>query len=62
MAQALTGFFLGRRKYQPTFELMQQLFAARRQGLVGDLALFLEHPAVITLGRGARPLVARPGR
>jgi lipoyl(octanoyl) transferase len=51
--QPLVGFYLGRRDYLPTLQLMERLFEGRRQGGLGDLVLLLEHPAVITLGRGA---------
>lgn len=53
--KTLHAFFLGRRTYGPTFSLMESLFEKRQRGLVGDLALFLEHDRVITTGRGAKP-------
>lgn len=49
----LTGYFLGRREYRSCLLLQEQLHAARAAGAVGDTVLFVEHPAVITLGRGA---------
>lgn len=49
----LTGYFLGRREYRACLQLQEQLHAARAVGSVGDSVLFVEHPAVITLGRGA---------
>lgn len=49
----LAGFFLGRREYRSCLALQEQLHAARAAGSVGDTVLFVEHPAVITLGRGA---------
>ncbi len=49
----LTGYFLGRREYRSCLLLQEQLHAARAAGNVGDSVLFVEHPAVITLGRGA---------
>jgi lipoyl(octanoyl) transferase len=42
---------LGRMDYGRALELQQQLVAGRKQGLVPDHLLLLEHPHVITLGR-----------
>jgi len=42
---------LGRIDYASALELQQQLANGRKQGLVGDHLLLLEHPHVITLGR-----------
>ncbi len=42
---------LGRIHYGKAFELQQQLVAERKQGLIGDQLLLLEHPHVVTLGR-----------
>lgn len=50
----LTGVWLGRRGYDAMQQLQRELFELRKQGLLGDLALCLEHAPVITLGRGAR--------
>jgi lipoyl(octanoyl) transferase len=49
----LAGYFLGRREYRWCLSLQEQLHAARVAGSVGDTVLFVEHPTVITLGRGA---------
>lgn len=49
----LSGYFLGRREYRSCLALQEQLHAARAAGHVGDSVLFVEHPAVVTLGRGA---------
>lgn len=46
--------WLGRAAYQPTLELQRSLMARRIGGTVGDTLLLVEHPAVITLGRGAK--------
>ena len=53
MTRQLAGYFLGRRDYRSCLALQEQLHAARTQAGVGDSVLFVEHPAVITLGRGA---------
>jgi len=45
---------LGRVPYGEAWDLQVRLVAARRQGLVGDLLLLLEHPPVYTLGRAGR--------
>jgi len=42
---------LGRVDYGRALELQQELIAQRKQGLIGDQLLLLEHPHVITLGR-----------
>ena len=42
---------LGRVDYASALELQQQLASDRKQGLVPDQLLLLEHPHVITLGR-----------
>ncbi len=45
---------LGRVEYGDGLELQRQLQEARRANLVPDTLLLLEHPAVLTLGRGAQ--------
>jgi lipoyl(octanoyl) transferase len=50
----LTGVWLGRRRYAPTYRLQLELFEARKRDEIGDLMLCLEHSPVITLGRGAK--------
>jgi len=42
---------IGRIGYGEAFELQRQLVAERKQGLIPDQLLLLEHPHVITLGR-----------
>jgi len=45
-------FDLGLTPYRDALALQRRLAALRAEGLVGDLLLLLEHPPVITLGRG----------
>jgi len=53
---------LGVREYGDALELQRRLARARMAGAVPDLLLLVEHPPVVTLGRGARPehLLATP--
>jgi lipoyl(octanoyl) transferase len=55
---------LGTVDYESALALQDALVAARRDDLIGDTLLLLEHPHVFTLGRGADArylLEARPG-
>jgi lipoyl(octanoyl) transferase len=55
---------LGTVDYAAALALQDALVAARRNDLIGDTLLLLEHPHVFTLGRGADPrylLQERPG-
>ncbi len=45
---------LGRLAYADALALQNELREARAEGRVGDTVLLLEHPDVITFGRGAR--------
>jgi len=60
--RSVTGLWLGRRRYAPTYALQCELFEARKRGELGDVILCLEHEPVITLGRGARPEHLLAGR
>ena len=44
---------LGRVPYPEALDIQQRVIAARKQGLIGDTLLLLEHPPVLTLGRNA---------
>jgi lipoyl(octanoyl) transferase len=44
---------LGRVSYAEALAIQQQVVAARKQNLIGDTLLLLEHPPVLTLGRNA---------
>lgn len=43
---------LGQRNYEDTLAIQMGLVAQRIQGVIGDTMLFVEHPPVVTLGRG----------
>lgn len=45
---------VGRIPYAEGLAIQQQVIAARKQGLIGDTLLLLEHPPVLTLGRNSR--------
>jgi lipoyl(octanoyl) transferase len=44
---------LGCVPYAEAMVIQEQVIAARKQGLIGDTLLLLEHPPVLTLGRNA---------
>jgi len=44
---------LGRVPYAEAMAIQQHVIAARKQELIGDTLLLLEHPPVVTLGRNA---------
>ncbi|MBN9614815.1 MAG: lipoyl(octanoyl) transferase [Acidobacteriales bacterium 59-55] len=44
---------LGRISYAEGLAIQQRVIAARKQNLIGDTLLLLEHPPVLTLGRNA---------
>jgi lipoyl(octanoyl) transferase len=44
---------LGRVPYAEALAIQQQVIAARKQDLIGDTLLLLEHPPVLTLGRNS---------
>jgi lipoyl(octanoyl) transferase len=45
---------LGRIPYAEGLDLQKRVIEARKQNLIGDTLLLLEHPAVLTLGRNSR--------
>lgn len=54
MRRSITVHRLGRVDYAEAHELQERLQRARMRGAIGDTLLLLEHPPVITLGRGAK--------
>ncbi len=52
-APPITAHWLGRIGYRDAWGLQKGLARARADGSIGDQLLLLEHPAVLTLGRGA---------
>ncbi len=52
-APGITAHWLGRIGYRDVLDLQKRLARARADGSIGDQLLLLEHPAVLTLGRGA---------
>jgi lipoyl(octanoyl) transferase len=44
---------LGRVSYSEGLSIQQRVIGARKQGLIGDTLLLLEHPPVLTLGRNS---------
>jgi lipoyl(octanoyl) transferase len=69
MRRTLTVRHLGRVEYEDGLALMAKLSKAVEEGRAGDTLLLLEHPPVLTLGRGAdgsnilapKPLLEREG-
>ena len=51
----IAASWLGRIDYHEALALQKRLVAARAAGEIGDQLLLLEHPPVLTLGRGADP-------
>ena len=49
----LAVHWLGRIGYRDAWDLQKRLAAARAADRIGDQLLLLEHPAVLTMGRGA---------
>ncbi len=53
--------WLGEVPYRQALRLQEEAVAARQARVTGDRLLLLEHPAVVTLGRSARPENLRAG-
>jgi len=52
-SRTLTVHRLGRVEYEDGLRLQASFARARKEGKVGDVLLLIEHPPVLTLGRGA---------
>src|SRR6478736_5204623 len=52
-SEVIGATWLGRVPYREAWALQKQLAARRADGAIGDRLLLLEHPPVLTLGRGA---------
>jgi lipoyl(octanoyl) transferase len=53
--RTIAAHWLGRVPYEEAHALQEELLAARIEGRVCDTLLLLEHPPVLTMGRGAKP-------
>jgi lipoyl(octanoyl) transferase len=53
--RVVDAHWVGRVPYAEAHALQEELLEARMQGRVGDTVLLLEHPPVLTMGRGAKP-------
>ncbi len=53
VAAPIEAHWLGRVGYRDAWDLQKRLAGARADDRIGDQLLLLEHPAVLTLGRGA---------
>src|SRR2546426_7291515 len=54
MARAVWLVQCGRMRYADAWALQRALVAARQAGRIEDVVLLVEHPPVITIGRGGR--------
>ena len=48
----VTAYHLGTVEYEEGYRLQEELRRARASGTIGDVLLLLQHPSVITIGRG----------
>jgi lipoyl(octanoyl) transferase len=54
--RVIDAHWVGRVPYAEAHALQEELLESRMQGRVGDTVLLLEHPPVLTMGRGAKPV------